>query len=385
MPTYRPLTIGIDASRAFVNEPAGPEYYSLNLIKNIAKIDNFNNYKLYVRDRQRPTFELPRNFELVQIRLPRLWTQLGLAYETIVRPPDVLFVPAHTLPLLTKVLLPHVPILVTIHGLEGKFLPQSGNPLAHFYRNWSIEWAIRFSDRLIAVSDDTKQDVVSTYKTNPNKIQVIHEGVDLTHFDTFSHSNTKSRTRSVLTKYGIDKDYILFVGTVQPRKNLVRLIESFSSVNGRFQNILLVIAGKLGWMYKDILASPGQYGVEKRVKFIGRVEDSDLPVLYREAKLFVLPSLTEGFGLPILEAQASSVPVLASWTGAIPEIAGKGAFYVNPLSIEEISQGIKKILGSSMLRQELVRKGLENGAMYSWERTADSTMKMLIDMAGGKH
>ena len=406
MQAKTPLTIGIDASRAFVDDPAGPEYYSLHLIENIAKIDTFNNYKLYVKVGQSPNHALPRNFQVIQVRLPRLWTQVGLALETLLRPPDVLFVPAHTLPLITKMLLPHMPILVTVHGLEGKFLPQSGNSLAHIYRNWSIGWAVKFSDRLIAVSEDTKRDVLNTYNISPNKIKVIHEGVDLMYFVADKNSSSKAEACSIVDKFGISKDYILFVGTVQPRKNLVRLIEAFSLLTNRDSigsgcgrligqrkpkrgaryrdDLELVITGKLGWMYEDVLAAPHRFGVESRVKFIGRVSDAELLELYSEARVFVLPSVTEGFGLPILEAQASGIPVVASNSGAIPEVAGNGALLVNPLSVKEISQALEKVLTDDKLRTKLIAKGRENVRLYSWTTAADSTIKMLRGMLVNK-
>lgn len=359
------MIIGIDASRAFVSDPAGPEYYSLNLIKNIAKINKENQYILYLRPGQKVNFELPQNFKAKVINMRYLWTQVGLAIETIFYPPDVLFIPAHTVPLLTRIFRPSLPIVVTIHGLEGKFLPQSGNFLAHIYRNWSISWAVRFATKLIAVSQDTKNDIVKTYKKLSKDIQVIHEGVNIQYFK--KHQNISKAIK-------ID-NYILFVGTIQPRKNLVRLISALSQIKNK--KIKLVIAGKLGWLYKEILTAPKKLKVEDRVHFIGRVEDENLPGLYKGAKLFVMPSITEGFGLPILEAQAAGVPILSSGKGALPEIAGKGAFFVNPFSVNDIKEGMEKILADKNLRDDLVRKGLENVSKFSWERTACNTVNLL--------
>lgn len=362
--------IGIDASRAFVKDPAGPEYYSLNLIKNITKIDppvgGQVRYRLYLRPGQKPNFQLPQNFESKTINLRYLWTQLGLAFETIFNPSDILFIPAHTLPLLTRILRPTTKIVVTIHGLEGKFLPQSSKFFVHFYRNWSIFLAVRFADKLIAVSRDTKQDIIKTYRIASKKIKVIHEGIDIKRF--------KNSQR--VSKY---TNYILFVGTVQPRKNLVRLIEAFSKLQDKKINLL--IAGKLGWLYNDILAAPRRFGVEDRVVFFGRVSDSDLVSLYKGARLFVLPSITEGFGLPILEAQAAGIPVVCSERGALPEVAGNGVFFVNPLSVDNIKRGLKKILKDKGLREELVRKSFENVKKFSWEKTAHNTLNFLLKVA----
>lgn len=394
-------TIGIDASRAFVCEPTGVEYYSYNLIKNLAGIDSFNNYVLYLRPGQEVNFTLPRNFKIKVVNMRYLWTQLGLARELFSNPVDLIFVPGHTLPLLTKWIMREIPVVVTVHGLEGKYLPQSGNYLAHIYRNWSIEWSVKYANRLIAVSEDTRKDVVKTYQVEANKLRVIHEGVDL---KRFGKVNQKSEVEE---KYGINGEYILFVGTVQPRKNLVRLIEAFSNIihikNSKpiiadklfggagslrtfgearkdIADTKLVIAGGYGWLYEDIVAAPKRLGIEKDIVFTGRVSEDELVELYRASQVFVLPSLTEGFGLPILEAQAAGVPVVASDAGALKEVAGKGAIYVNPLSVSSIENGLKKVLENKTLRRDLVKKGYQNVQRYSWELAAYNTLNYFLEI-----
>lgn len=368
-------TIGIDASRAFVADPAGPEYYSLHLIEGLARLDKKNKYMLYLRPGQKPTFKLPKNFEVKIIGKNRLWTQLFLALELIKNPVDIVLITAHTLPLVTKLLLPHLPIVVTIHGLEGKYLPQSGNFLAHIYRNWSISWAVRFATALIAVSENTRLDVINTYHIEPNTIITIHEGVDIGKYQKMS------KELNIVKDYNT-RNYILFVGTVQPRKNLIRLIKAFSKLSNK--SIKLVIVGKLGWLYGGILRAPRNYKVEKRVIFTGRVKDNDLVRLYRRAKVFCLPSITEGFGLPLLEAQASKIPVVCSNGGALPEVAGNGAIFVNPRSVESIKDGLEMVLKNPKVRGSLIEKGWSNVSKYSWSNTADNTLKYLLKVYSEK-
>lgn len=382
----QPFTIGIDASRAFEKDKAGPEYYSWHLIKNLAEIDKNNRYTLYIRQNQKVDIPLPRNFRVKVIYPNRFWTQLGLACETLINPPRVLFIPAHTLPLLTRAVygvgnwlkvLPQMSILVTIHGLEGKYLPQHNNFLAHIHRNWSIDWSVRFSHFLIAVSNNTYKEVLNTYKLPIKYIKVVHEGVD---FDRYAKN--RRNVKKVLEKYHIANNYILFIGTLQPRKNLVRLIKAFSILSGKYQSLQLVIAGKKGWLYDKIMRAPKLYGVENRVVFTGRIADSDLPGLYRGSQAFVLPSITEGFGLPVLEAQASGVPVICSDTGALREVAGDGALFVNPLKTEDISQKIDKIFKDKILRDKLVKNGVKNAKKLSWTNTAYNTLKIINKLAG---
>lgn len=322
---------------------------------------------MIIRPRQKVNFQLPQNFEAKMINLRYLWTQLGLTMETILAPPDILFISAHTLPLLTRIFRPRLPIVVTIHGLEGKFLPQSSKFLAHIYRNWSISWAVRFATKLIVVSEDTRNDIIKTYKTLSKNVQVIHEGVDFEYF-----KSPQNRTKIIKTD-----NYILFVGTIQTRKNLVRLINAFSQIKDK--KIKLVIAGKLGWLYGDIIKAAKRFGVQNRVVFLGRVEDRDPPGLYKGAKLFILPSVTEDFGLPVLEAQAVGVPVVCSRGGALPEVAGKGALFINPFLVDSIKEGIEEVLGKKDIAASLVREGERNTAKFSWNTTAHNTIKLLID------
>lgn len=395
--TKRPITIGIDASRAFVDDPAGPEYYSWHLIKNLTKIDLKNRYVLYLRPNQRTNFPLPHNFKAKTIYPVRFWTQLGLAWETLINPPDVLFIPAHTLPLITRAvfgigsklkLLPQLQILVTIHGLEGKYLPQTGNFLSHIHRNWSINWSVRFANHLIAVSNDTLKEVLNTYNIDHNSIKVVHEGVE---FDKYH--NAVINRKQLNDKYHIGKNYILFVGTLQPRKNLVRLIEAFAmylneaygkhssdasdSKDRKMRGLKLVIAGKKGWLYDKILEAPKKFGIEGEVIFAGRIDENDLPGLYKGAQAFILPSLTEGFGLPVLEAQATGVPVVCSDKGALREIAGNAAIFINPLKTSEITRAIKRVLEDKTLASVLVENGLKNAKALSWRETAYNTLKLI--------
>jgi len=221
----------------------------------------------------------------------------------------------------------------------------------------------------------------------------VHEGVD---FEKFAKA--KPLNKELRRKYHIGSNYILFVGTLQPRKNLVRLINAFANFlkNSEprkmkigalsrqaytMESTQLVIAGKPGWRYDEILEAPKRYTVEDKVVFTGRIKDADLPGLYKGSKAFILPSITEGFGLPVLEAQATGVPVVCSGTGALPEVAGNAAVFVKPHKIEEISQAIKLISQDNSLRKKLVKKGVENARSHSWKNTAYNTLEIMLKMS----
>jgi len=344
------MLIGFDASRVFVGQATGTENYSLNLLRALSKIDWKNRYRVYLRESQSgkskwEDFRLPNNFELKIIRPRRFWTQVGLALETWRNPVDLLFIPAHTLPILRrrrigisnfKFQISNWPkAVVTIHDLGVEFLPGYHQFPQRYYLDFASKYACRHADAIIAVSAATKADIVKRYRTSPKKVFVVYEGVDTAFFRPQSRVPAKGGfisgggVQSVKSKYKIEDPYILFVGTVQPRKNLRMLIKAFSllvhssqfTVDGEVKsvnrelttvNLQLVIAGKLGWDYKEILDAPKKFGVEKQIKFLRYVDREDLPTLYSGARVFAFPSLFEGFGLPILEALSCGCPVVAS-------------------------------------------------------------------------
>lgn len=339
------MIIGIDASRAFIKEKTGTENYSYNLIQELLRIDKKNQYRLYTKE---------------NIPWPRFWTQGGLAFECLIRPPDILFIPAHTMPIIRR---RNLKVVVTIHGLEYQYLPGYYRFPQCLYLNKSTEYAVRHATHLIAVSQWTKKQLVKELRADPKKITVIYEGV----------STAKGRSGGGTT----DKPYILFVGTIQPRKNLVRLIEAFAKILPvRQAGLQLLIAGKLGWMYKEILAAPKKFGVEKKVKFLGYVADKEMASLYQGALCFVLPSLCEGFGLPVLESMNSGCPVIASKVGALPEVVGEAGLLVDPHKIEEMARAMKLMIENQELREALREKGFRQVKKFSWEKAAKETIKV---------
>jgi len=200
----------------------------------------------------------------------------------------------------------------------------------------------------------------------------------------------------IRNKYGIRGEYILFVGTLQPRKNIVRLIEAFAFVchpelvsgsqskrdsDLRQNDIQLVIVGKKGWLFDEILKAPKKFGIEDKVKFLDFVADEDLPLFYKNALCFVLPSLYEGFGLPILEAMQYGCPVITSNVSSLPEAGGDAALYVNPLDVDDIVKNLELIIQNSELRNKLKKKGYEQVKKFSWEKTARETLRVLEEVA----
>jgi glycosyltransferase involved in cell wall biosynthesis len=376
------MLVGFDASRAFLPDRTGTENYSLNLLKALAKVDKRNRYRVYLRGR---TAEINyrsfhENFEFKVVRPSRLWTQLGLALETWKNPVDVLFVPAHTLPVFAN---PKVKTVVTIHDLGVEYLPGYHKFPQRYYLDFASKYASRHADRIIAVSRATKRDLIRRYGINANKISVVYEGVDRTVF----RRQSKANTDRVLKKYGImGRKYILFVGTIQPRKNIELLIEAFSKL--KVADVRLVIAGKPGWDYEGIISAPKRFGVRGKVRFLGRIRDEDLPALYSGASVFAFPSLFEGFGLPILEALACGCPVVASDIGPHREIfekASLGKFKAKVLvkanDVGEWTNVLYQTITKNDIRFTFNNKNLGFVAELSWIEAAKKTLSVLENVA----
>lgn len=348
------MIIGFDGSRAFSKNRSGTENYSFQLLKAFSKIDHKNQYIIYLRLQGLTLRSWPDNFKFENLNFKYLWTQVGLALQTFKDNLDVLFVPAHTLPIIRKLGLKTV---VTVHDLGSQYLPQMHQLKQRLYLSFMQKRQLQGATKIIAVSKATKEDLVRKIGIDPQKISVIYEGFDKR---LFKYYNLKP------------KNYYLFIGTVQPRKNLERVIRAVSYTKAN-----LVIAGQKGWLSDEIYKLPKKLGIENRVKFLGYVPDEKLPKLYSGAIALVFPSLFEGFGLPILEAQACGCPVITSNVSSMPEIAGKGAILVNPYSVDDIKNAMLKLSMNHELKTKLTKLGLENIKRFSWEKCARETLEVL--------
>lgn len=384
--------IGIDGSRAFSKRRTGTENYSYQLLKKLAKIDHKNKYLIYLRpsfpkelgeEREEERIDKwPKNFKFKILEYFRLWTQFGLALQTFKDSMDVLFVPAHTTPLIHK---PGLKTVVTVHDLGSEYLPKTHQLKQRLYLSFMQQYQLKKATKIIAVSKATKEDLVKRLGIEEKKIEVVYEG-----FNSDLYKPLKNDLLfPILNRYVIENsNYFLFVGTVQPRKNLARIITSFAKVIHQYtknppvnksrlgQSPDLVIVGSKGWLSEEIYALPGKLGVEDKVKFLGYVPDEDMPGLYSGAKALIFPSLFEGFGLPILEAQACGCPVITSNLSSMAEIAGSSALLVDPYSTDDIVEGIDKI-SNQETRSKIIKAGFENIKRFSWEKCARETLKVL--------
>ncbi|MBI2593541.1 glycosyltransferase family 4 protein [Candidatus Daviesbacteria bacterium] len=374
------LLIGFDASRAFVENRTVTENYSFELLKALAKNDTENDYLIYIKsgeEERAKSEEWPDNFQFKIINYKYLWTQVGLAIRTFIDPLDVLFVPANTLPLIKK---PGLKTVITVHDLGVEYLPGFHQVKQILYLKLMTYYQLKSATIIIAVSEATKKDLVKKAGIKSEKIKVVYEGVG----EEFKVQSSKFKVdvqRDILKQYGLEKKkYFLFVGTIQPRKNLERIIRAFAALApGPARKLQLILVGSKGWLSEEIYDLPKKLGIEGKVKFLGHVADEDLGALYSGAIALVFPSLFEGFGLPILEAFACKCPVITSNISSMPEIAGDAGLLVNPEKVDEISEAMLKIVSNDKLRNSMIQKGLERLKRFSWEKSALKTVEILME------
>jgi glycosyltransferase involved in cell wall biosynthesis len=373
------MLIGIDASRAVAARRTGTENYALHLIRELVRQNTKHDFRLYL-NRVPPEGLLPQSAEHCVIPFPRLWTHIRLSREMLRRPPDLLFVPSHVLPLVH----PRRSV-ATVHDLGYHYYPEAHTLSQNIYLRWSTRFNARTATRVLADSEATRRDLVRYYEIAEDKIVVVYPGRD----ETLSPVHDEALLAAARARCDISGPYLLYVGTLHPRKNLVRLVQAFAALLGEDRarsvdpDLRLVLAGQMGWLHGEITAQVRKLGLENRVLLAGYVPDADLPALLSGALAFVFPSLYEGFGLPILEAMACGTPVICSNTSSLPEVAGDAALLVDPLDVDALARGILQVVVNEERRSDLTEKGFRQAQLFSWQRCAREAMAVLEEAGRG--
>jgi len=365
------MIIGIDVSRAFIKNRTGIEEYSYQVVKNLRNKLRGTQVVLYIRPNQEVGFELPSSWEIKKIKFTRLWTQVGLSWEIFRRPVDMLFIPAHTVPVIHP-----KNTVVTIHGLEYEFCPEAYSWWERFYMRWSIKNSCRWASKIIAVSKSTKKDLTELYEIPPEKIEVIYEGYNL-------NSELRITNFESISNDKISKPYLLFIGRLEERKNILGIIQVLEILKEKYKfPHSLVLAGSPGYGYKKIKFKiqnlpAGRQGPKLKVLELGYVDEAKKQQLLKNADIFLFPSYYEGFGIPILEAQSSGVPVVTSNVASMPEVSDSSAVLVNPKNPAEIAEAVYKLISDNSLREEIIKKGYENIKRFSWDKCAEAIKEII--------
>jgi glycosyltransferase involved in cell wall biosynthesis len=369
------MIIGIDGNEANVKKRLGVSEYAYQLLTQFYEVKGIQ-FVIYLKDQ--PASDLPEETDHWHYRVitpGKLWTQWRLPLDLYLHKPrpDVFFTPSHYGPRFAP-----VPTVMTILDVSYLYFPElfkQGD--LYKLRNWTA-YSAKKAKKVLTISESSKNDIIKEYKIDEQNVVVTYPGIK----NTMSIEPHIYGMNELKAKYEISEKYVLFVGTLQPRKNIVRLIEAFSTIDEK--NLGLVIIGKKGWLYEEILEAPGKFGVGKKVKFLEGVSDEELGIFYKHAICFVLPSLYEGFGLPVLEAMKHGCPVITSNVSSLPEAGGDAALYVDPEDVGDIAEKIKKLVTNKQLREELIAKGKKQVTKFSWEKAAQKTLDVLQSVAKEK-
>src|SRR5258706_1190957 len=409
------MLIGIDGNEANVERKVGISEYAFELLMQfydsrfkipsgataIAGKQDLG-FQIFLKDE--PREDMPKEtdwWKYIVVGPRKIWTQIGLPISLYLRKPrpDVFFSLTHYAPRFSP-----IPTAIAIMDMSFIHFPElfAKRDLYQLTR-WTA-YSAKNARKIFTISKASKDDILREYHMPEKDVIVTYPGLK-------EMSNVKfliSNFQLLREKYNISGDYILFVGTVQTRKNIARLIEAFSQIihhrhpelvsgsSSRLRSnnndsgqarmtekLQLVIVGKKGWLYEEILEAPDKFGVSENVIFLDYVPNEDLPLLYKNAKCYVLPSLYEGFGLPVLEAMQYGCPVITSNVSSLPEAGGDAALYVDPQSTENIADKIKQVLDSKKLREEMIKKGYQHLKKFSWEKAAKETLEVLQSLAKG--
>ncbi len=372
------MIIAIDGYEANVKNRVGIGRYAFEILTHLYEIIDGSRDSVLVYLPSPPLSDMPKETSWWSYRIARpskLWTFIGLPFALSKDFPkaDVIFSPTHYIPRFIS-----IQCVCSIMDLSYLFYPEMFRPKdLHQLTKWTA-YSVRHAQKILTISDSTKHAIIKAYHVPEDRIVVTYPGFTKPKFLTMSESD-------IFKKYHVSSPFILSVGTLQPRKNYVRLIEAFAQMQKKDLDTTLVIVGKKGWLYEDILAAPKRFGIEDKVKFLDFVPDEDLPSLYKQALCFVLPSLYEGFGLPVLEAMAYGTPVVVSNVSSLPEIAGKAGMYVDPQDVESIAKGLETAVAEREKKsgKERIAAGLIQVKKFMWEKAAKQTLEVLEEVGKG--
>jgi glycosyltransferase involved in cell wall biosynthesis len=369
------MLIGIDGNEANVENRVGVNEYAWQLLWNIYKLSDEwkDEFQFVIYLKNKPT-NLPDETKYWRYKvLPGsgIWIIKSLTPQLLLskNKPDLFFSPSHYLP-------PLLTMSSICSIMDVGYLESSEQFKKRDYwqlKYWSA-YSMYISKRIIAISNATKKDIVRHYKFTSEKIDVTLLGYN---DKTYNIKLNNSNVRRVKNKYSIGDDYILFLGTLKPSKNIEGLIRAWAKIEKDFVNTKLVIAGKKGWLFDSIYKLVGELGIDKRLIFTDFIKVEDKPYLIAGAKLFAIPSFWEGFGIDVLSAMACGVPVLSSKKGSLAEVGGEAAIYIDPYNIDDMAKSMKKVLSMSEKDyNKIVKKGLSQVKKFSWENTALETLKI---------
>jgi glycosyltransferase involved in cell wall biosynthesis len=359
---------------------AGVSNYVEALLTHLAQIDQRNCYTVYTtRGLDARSLPLPPNFHVRPSRLPTINPRVRIPWEQVLAPAllklgraDVYHGVLNVVPLLCP-----VPSVVTIHDLSPFLFTQTFRRVNRAYTQWAIKVASRRATRILAVSEFTKREIVRWLHVPPERVVVTYDAAEPRFRPPDPAELAAFRRRA-----GLPDRFILFVSTLEPRKNVPTLLEAYARIVGSTDAPLMIGGGK-GWLYDPIFAKAEALGLSDRVRFVGFIENDDLPLWYAAATVFTLPSLYEGFGMGLLEAMSCGTPVVTTTSSSLPEVVGDAGIQVSPTDADALADALLRVLNDAELRHEMRERGLRQAQRFSWRETAERTLAAYREAAMG--
>jgi len=400
------MTIGIDLRVLARGTRTGVEEYTINLLSELLSLESKINFKLFYNAYQKTQLNYPwlslSNVELKDFRIPNRFFFTTARYfnrpkiDNLLKGVDIYFNPHFFVAPISQ----KCKKIITFHDLSFERYPGFFSWRKRIWQKFlmAAQQEAERASQIIAVSQSTKDDLINLYNIEPKKIKVIYSGVG----EQFKNLESGIWNLAIRKKYNLPERFILYFGTIEPRKNLIGLIKAFEllklsslhksttnitnqyssirEIRGKFVNISdlkLVIAGTKGWLFQDIFKAVQESKYRRDIIFTGFIEEADKPYLYNSAELFVYPSFFEGFGFPPLEAMACGLPTIVSHTSSLPEVVGNGALMIDPYNIDELAWAMEMALFDNDLRERLIEKGIDQAKKFSWEKCAQETLEVL--------
>ncbi len=385
------MTIGIDIRVLTRGNRTGVEEYAINLLSRLLKLDTGIKYKLFFNAYNKVGLDydwlgLP-NVKLFEFKIPNRLLFISSKYlkypkiDKVLGGVDILLAPHFFNAQVSR----GCKKVVTFHDLSFEYLPEVSSWRRKFWqrRLLDIKGEAAGADRIISVSESTRQDLINLYKIDQEKIKTIYLGVGEEFQKLKVDSSVGGEKLKIKEKYRLPDKFVLYLGTIEPRKNIIGLIRAFELLkdkNSDLADLWLVIAGVKGWLYDEIFEEAKKSKYSGRILFTGFIEPADKVYLYNLASLFVYPSLFEGFGFPPLEAMACGVPVITSNISSLPEIVGNAGLMIDPYNISELAWAMEEVLSDAVLREELASRGLERARIFSWDKCAGETLSLITSL-----
>ena len=368
------MRIGIDA-RSLTEHKSGIGQYLINILQCWQNGSDCHEYILYSNTKIAAEFQDPRfHLRQGQSRRSSLWCQFQLPFALRRDRIDVFWGSAYALPVWRF----SIPAVMTVHDFVFRRYPDMLPFRVTAHLRAGMPFFLRSAEMVIADSYSTAKDLNEYYESLAGQVEVIH----LAAHTRFHEKATTSSVEDVLGKYFLQKGYLLYVGTIEPRKGLDTILRAIDYCREAGKELSLVVIGQVGWKSDDILQLIDSLALQSRVRRLDFVEDADLPALYRGASLFLYPSVYEGFGIPVLEAMASGTPVISSNAASLPEVAGDAALYVEPDQPMQLARQILRCIDNTELLNTMQQKGRQQAEKFSWNETARRTLKVLEQVAG---